>query len=121
MEDTVGGRDGGLSVRREGVMRTVAVRAEMSSSAVTIVVVVRSEEVLALHLPFQTRDVAVAKVFAEFLHFVQLKQVNPQYLNIINTLLGNTVLQNFILLVRLIETTDKSHFPNLDRFHHLKT
>ena len=39
------------------------------------------EEVLALHLPLEAGDVAVAEVLAQLLHLLQLQQVDSQHLD----------------------------------------
>lgn len=44
------------------------------------------EQVVAVHLGFEAGDVTVAKVFAEFIDFLQLQQVDPQDLDCLHHL-----------------------------------
>lgn len=46
----------------------------------SVVAVVAAQQVLALHLALQTRDVSVAEVLAQFLHLLQFQKVNAQHL-----------------------------------------
>ena len=83
--------------RRRGVAVEAGDRGAASAGAARAVVavvaaVVAPEEVLALHLALEARDVAVAKVVAQLLHLLQLEEVYPEDLNRLDHLHAKIVL-----------------------------
>lgn len=62
------------------LQRTASIASTRRTHVVSVVAVVAAQQVLALHLALQTRDVPVAEVLAQLLHLLQLQQMDTQHL-----------------------------------------
>lgn len=67
--------------RRRTACRRGTVVVGAAGKVVVVEGVVGAQKILALHFTLEAGNVAVAEVFAQLLHLLQLKQVNSKHLN----------------------------------------